>query len=330
MNNGPQFAVSKRSVWKQVGRWTLVLMTIAFLVVYVARYWADFRSYQWTLNYRRLLLSFLFLGASFGLLPLGTKQVLQGCGYQISVRQAFWLYFVAQPSKYLPGGLWLVPGRLYLYRAMGIHLQAGGVSLLMESGAMLAAALMIGLPVWGGHLAARAGAMLGLHGTSIVFASVEQRSGLSQRIAELTDKLGPISIRDIRNSIIMTTGIYLVFWSIAAAGFVSLASAFTDVGRELYLTLAGTFGLSWAIGMLSFLTPAGLGARESAMVLLLAPFWPPPLPLVLSLASRLWWTLGDLLGLVMALVLAGTKAGVATGVDRGSRDKSVRDHSGHA
>ena len=45
--------------------------------------------------------------------------------------------------------------------------------------------------------------------------------------------------------------------------------------------------------------------REGALALLLASFLPAPLPAVVALLARLWWTLGDVAGVVLAIALSG-------------------------
>ena len=61
--------------------------------------------------------------------------------------------------------------------------------------------------------------------------------------------------------------------------------------------------MAWAIGFLVFLTPGGLGVREGALALLLAPFLPSPLPAVVALLARLWWTVAELISVAIAALL---------------------------
>jgi len=57
----------------------------------------------------------------------------------------------------------------------------------------------------------------------------------------------------------------------------------------------GASAVAWAIGYLSFLTPAGLGVREAALVAVLSQVYPLPVAVVSSLLSRLVLTLGEIL-----------------------------------
>ena len=71
------------------------------------------------------------------------------------------------------------------------------------------------------------------------------------------------------------------------SGFFLLCAGFYPVSWHNMLPFAGIFSLSWVIGFLAFITPSGLGVREGAMALLLAPFIPAPFPAIIALAAAL-------------------------------------------
>ena len=60
-------------------------------------------------------------------------------------------------------------------------------------------------------------------------------------------------------------------------------------------------GAYW-IGYVSFVTPSGLGFRESALALMLATFFPTPVAVALSLVTRLWSTAGEILGVSLVWI----------------------------
>jgi hypothetical protein len=72
----------------------------------------------------------------------------------------------------------------------------------------------------------------------------------------------------------------------------------TGFGRSI-----GAIGLGLTLGMLAFLAPSGLGAREAIIVAALAPYMSAGAALGLALTSRLLFTIGDV---VAASVAAGT------------------------
>ncbi len=107
-------------------------------------------------------------------------------------------------------------------------------------------------------------------------------------------------------------GWWVVAWGIQGVSFHVLTLA---VVPELPLSalplLGATYAFSWVFSMVSFLTPAGLGVREAALLVLLVPQLSPivgpsaagPLAGVLMAGSRLWTTIADGLSIGLAFVI---------------------------
>jgi hypothetical protein len=69
---------------------------------------------------------------------------------------------------------------------------------------------------------------------------------------------------------------------------------------------------AWAIGLISIVTPSGLGVREGAMAVFLSHHAPKYHALVISLAARVWWTFAELVCLLvvgLAVVIRRLKHG---------------------
>ena len=98
----------------------------------------------------------------------------------------------------------------------------------------------------------------------------------------------------------------LLFWLAMGIPFAQLAAALLP-GREplSWLQAASLFALSWSIGFVVVIAPAGFGVRESALVLLLAPFLPPAVAASLALLSRLWWMAVEALLIGVSIWLIG-------------------------
>ncbi len=66
--------------------------------------------------------------------------------------------------------------------------------------------------------------------------------------------------------------------------------------------LVAAYAIAYAIGFVSLLTPSGLGVREGAFYLLLAPLLGGGFVTVIALAMRIWTTLGELLAAGVSLL----------------------------
>jgi hypothetical protein len=102
----------------------------------------------------------------------------------------------------------------------------------------------------------------------------------------------------------------LLFWSLLSwiaygAAFSLFAASLFDVSIDAVPGLIAANAVAVLAGILAVVVPAGLGAREFALSLLLQPFLPVPgAGALLALLSRLWVMLGELLGAGLSVLLA--------------------------
>ena len=89
---------------------------------------------------------------------------------------------------------------------------------------------------------------------------------------------------------------YMFSWVVNGIGFYLLIKSFYATPLSLILPLTGAFAVSWIIGFLSLITPSGLGIREGILTFLLGFYFPLPIAIIISLVSRLWIILGELVG----------------------------------
>jgi uncharacterized membrane protein YbhN (UPF0104 family) len=73
-----------------------------------------------------------------------------------------------------------------------------------------------------------------------------------------------------------------------------LISVFAGKSGHTFALSLGGYALAWAVGFLIVFFPGGIGAREVALIAVLAPVMPSASALVVALASRVVMTIGDL------------------------------------
>jgi len=146
-------------------------------------------------------------------------------------------------------------------------------------------ALAVVMALWGAYLA----------------RSWEQLAGYQWRIASGLLGLAALGWYVLAN-LVSGVAFWLLVLSLGGAGPLDL------------LRLTGAYALAYAVGYLSFLTPAGLGAREAALVVLLGGLVAPPVAVAASLLARATSALGEVLGvaalgLFSARSIIGPKSG---------------------
>ncbi|HVF20101.1 MAG TPA: hypothetical protein VNA14_07655, partial [Mycobacteriales bacterium] len=86
-----------------------------------------------------------------------------------------------------------------------------------------------------------------------------------------------------------------------------------ESGLRLYAICLGAYTLGWAAGFLVFIAPAGAGAREAALAVLIGSVLPAGAATLLALIARLVLTLTDVIwAAVAALGSRGTMAALTS------------------
>ena len=289
----------------------LIALAFGLLVQSLVQNWNVLKNYPWSVLPGRALLGQVLLVAGMTLLPAVYRRILAGFGYPFGYLQVFEGFFIAHLTKYLPGGIWVVPGRAVVFQKMGVNVTTTTLGYLLEHFVLLFAGVLVFLPylfyitssqidplVW-------VGTTLALLGVFLFLATKPANRLLSRVLKKFGYRLDNLNISS--RVILPILLIDLLHWLIVGSGFFLMATSLYPLPRQSWLAMAGVFSISWVAGFIAFLTPSGLGVREGVMALLLAPFMPAPFPAIIALAARLWWTLGDLITFGMAVLLRSMK-----------------------
>lgn len=301
---------SGRHLWlRQLVRLVIIVVPLAFLFWGLATSWQDLRSYGWQFNSIRGGLAVCCLTLAFGLIPLASQQALLGLGYSLGYRSIYQGHFIAQLAKYLPGGLWIVPGRAIVFGRYGVNVISSTVGTIVDLLMLLVSGVVVFLPyllsvgtgplsqLWTLGLLLIPAIMICLHPG--IFNHVLRWSLALVGYKDVTIKL---TIQQLASMLLID----VAFWLATGTGFYLLVASVQAVPFPMWLTLTSAFSMAWVVGFLAFLTPSGLGVREGALALLLAPLLPAPLPVVVALLARLWWTIAELISILMTTLLGAT------------------------
>jgi glycosyltransferase 2 family protein len=275
----------------------------------------DFRRYRpsWSL----LALSTAILLTMYVLHCFLWRAIVSTLGKKhVGAAAAFRVYFVSSLGRYLPGKLWQVAGMAALAQRAGISpVAATAASLLgqlafLSMGLVFLAAL---LPSYGRYAGLGAVVLLSIAIALFVLSDTKRGAALRHRLlsklppriasaGELLDQLSA------RHAVIWWLA-YGFTWILLGAAFALFVIAFVPAQAGHYRTFAGTVAVSYLWGLLLFM-PAGLGVREAFIITLLTPAITAPAAILVSAASRLWFTAAELLPLG-ALPLLGERGGAA-------------------
>lgn len=186
----------------------------------------------------------------------------------------------------------------------GITVALSSMSLYLETLLLMASSLAVGFP----SLMAAVG--LPVNHLSAVFLWVLFGLLMHPRILSilrfLPGKMGreflTISLPDLK-TIFSLYIYYLVFWIFFGAIFVCFVSGIHPLDANQWLLVGSSIALGFFLGFILVIFPGGIGVRESALYVLLLPFMPAAATLLVSVGSRIWVMLGEVLslGIIMSL-----------------------------
>lgn len=302
-----------RGVYRGVvalGRWlrshsrTLSIILIASITVLLV--WQLVRDWQTLpprfladVRYPSLLASVAVLIAVLPLVSLRWGLTLRAMDVPVGWKTSVRIWFLSQAGRYLPGGIWSYVGRLYLGQAE-MAKGALATSMLLETGLRVISevgAFILSLPFFV-DTRFLSGEILLLMLAVTALGLILVHPAVLMRISQLAflQRLGlePVDLSRLRYGHVLGL---LVYYSatvfLVGGAFYLLVSALYPVPLRLYPALAGSLAASVVLGFLVPLAPSGWGVREGVLAFLLSQMMPRSVAIVISVASRIWLTLGE-------------------------------------
>ncbi|MGA4990598.1 lysylphosphatidylglycerol synthase domain-containing protein [Nonomuraea bangladeshensis] len=213
------------------------------------------------------------------------RTLLADLGSPLPLRPAAKVFFVGQLGKYIPGALWPVLAQMEMGRDLGVPRARSAAAFFLMMPIQLATGLLVTLGTLGwdryGWLLLALPALLVLLEPKVINAVIA--FGLRKLKREPLER--PLT----RRGMLAALG-----W--ALAGWIAYGVHLYFIVPQGGLVFAvGAFALSWCLGILTFVVPAGAGVREVAMVAVLAPHVSGGAAIAVALSSRIVIILGDLI-----------------------------------
>ena len=255
-----------------------------------------------------LALSVFLLLVTFGITSVLWSRILEELGERgIGAVEGAAILLIANLGRYVPGKIVQLAGVAVLARRRGLSgVRATAAAITAQMINLLGAAAVGGwVALWSTDLSGGRSLLVGLAivaglAAFLYFGGV---GVLVRWVLRRGKPTGELPRPDGRRLLFLLPG-YIVNWAVFGAAFVCL-------GRGLGLELgfwAGTtaFAAAYFVGYVFLFAPAGIGIRESAMVVLLTPVLGADPSLVLAALQRVWITAVELIGAAAgAFVLRG-------------------------
>jgi uncharacterized membrane protein YbhN (UPF0104 family) len=278
----------------------------ALLIVAVMLFqnWAELVAFQWEVNYLSAVWSLVLCIATWLLFGFNWTLMTQKLGSEQSLRDGMRLYYLSSVAKFIPGRIWYVASRVYVYSLKGVSKTVTSLALIIEtallilSGTIVYALAFLLSPV--SHPFEGWEFLPFLIIIPLVIILVYP-SFLITLVNSVLTRLGRarvspnLSYRDTLLWLIL----YAFNWCVGGAVLYYLTNTLWAVSPSHFPVMLEGVCLSGVISLIFIVIPVGLGAREIALVYLLSPPIPMPVAIASSLVFRIWLILGEVACLVI-------------------------------
>lgn len=288
----------------------LVALALLFLVLALRGQADEIADGLRRLSVATLLLSFLAIVAGLLASALSWRAILTGLGSPLPVAVAGRVFLLGQLGKYLPGSLWPVLAQAELGRDHGVPRARSAVAAV----GVLVVGLVVGTVLGVGCLALSATGAIREYwyvGLVPVAGLVVLAPPVLRRLLGLAFRLTrrPATDTTVSGGALLVAALWsLVQWLCFGLQAWLLARGLGGGHDRLLLLAVGAYALAWVVGFLIIFVPAGAGAREAALVLVLGPALGRGDALALALVSRVLMVVGDLVVVGLAVVSARVHA----------------------
>lgn len=283
---------------------TFAVLVVVFLAWYFWKNREDFASIQ-SVDIRVFVISMLFYFVyKFTLASLWhylTK--INGCSIKYEKAVTSYLYSIL--GKYIPGKVFMLAARLTYYKEEDAPLSKVTVCFFIENICTLLGAAMLFIV----SLFFFPNELLENYKWLTVLLIIAFFVCINPKIINFFLRIvGKLFKKDLQipmkySQMIKVVLMFIGNWLIVGVGFYMLVqSIYPDILPEQMLFCAGIWGISAIMGILAIFAPSGIGVREGIIVAGLSLVMPVNYAMVISVVSRLWQTIPELLLVLLAFI----------------------------
>ncbi len=299
-------ASDKKKSLLKICKILFLILVAAFLVRFFYRNYDDFRNLDVRINWGVFAVSILFYFAyKLTLASLWHYITIQNqCA--IRYRDAVSAYLYSILGKYIPGKVFMLLARVPAYKEANVQLRRVTVCFFLENMCTLLGAaflFLISLFFFPNELLNDyKWITVGL--IVLFFICINPRIvNFFLKYVEKLTKMQDIQLSISYGQMLKIVLLFILNWLVAGVGFYMLTCSIYPLPPSQLLYAAGVFGLSCIIGILAVFAPSGIGVREGIMLVGLGLVMPEEYAMIVSILSRLWMTVAELLLIGIVLVI---------------------------
>lgn len=278
----------------------IILIASLALIIAVYRHRETLLTYEWHFTFLPAISSFVLFSLGLSLVASVWTSIMNTIGLRVGLRKHLRFFLVSHAARRLPGSIWNVVGRAYLYKTEGIQSVQTSIASVIEhvitilSGAVIT--LIFAIPELFKH-EYRIIVILGVIFLGILFlnprllTSLLKRFGLNEPINFTYLKLLAWNLQ------------YMIVWLIGGVVLFLIGNTIANIGVEKLNFIIGSWSLAGILSALLIFLPSNFGISELGLAFLLSNILPIPVAAVIAISSRIFLTLYELLWAAVAIIL---------------------------
>ncbi|GIG39618.1 lysylphosphatidylglycerol synthase domain-containing protein [Cellulomonas phragmiteti] len=308
---------SRRAVLMATVRWGLIVVVLVAAGWQVARQWGEVREALVAVHPLAAALSFVCVVLGLGAGTMSWQTLLDDLGPRVGVARGAQICLVGQLGKYVPGSVWAYLLQMELGRRHGVARARVFAASLFAAGVGVVASLILGLaalPVLAGQQRGLLW-LFALLPVGLVCLHPRVLTWMASTIFRLLRK--PPLDHTLRVSVVARSlGWALVSYLLFGVHLWLLANSLVDPGPAALLLCAGAIALGFTAGLFAVFLPSGVGVREAVIVAALATMLSVGTATGIAVASRLVFTVGDLVvaGIAALTAVVARRRAAAAGL----------------
>ena len=281
-----------------------VIFALCFSILGYSLYenWTALAAFQWKINYPQIALSFIFYTFDLALAVWGWSLIVSKLAGFSDFRKNLKIYCYSNIANRLPGTVWYIISRAYLYEQQGIAKSVISIGSLLEMVLIISSGILtyfLFLPFISPISALRNPLpLIALLLLGLLLTHPATFGAILQRFARTKVP------RDLRyRDTLVWLGIYIIVWIVGGLVLYSAVNVFYPLPLTQLPGIIGAWTLSGVAASLVFFSPSGLGIRELTLSFLLSHYIPTPLAIVVAVGMRVGLTVYEAFWAVVALKL---------------------------
>ncbi|MBE2237104.1 MAG: hypothetical protein IAE81_04900 [Caldilineaceae bacterium] len=270
-----------------------VAITLAILGYMIYQGRDTLGAYDWQINWLSILLAFVVMLITFAIVAAVWVAEMRAVGSTLPAAVHLNHYIASHLIRRLPGTVWYIAGRGYLYRQQGESARLVAVVSSLELVLLTLGASLLALILWGTEFRQLPGGYLWVLIAAVLIGALIMQPASSQWLLRRVGKIDAPPLRYSQLSCWLLA--YIAAWFGSGMIFYLLAHAFAGLGTEHMLYAIGAWALIGALSTLVFFLPSNFGFTEIGISLLMSAVMPASVAVIVALAVRVTLTVFDLL-----------------------------------